>query len=294
MWTYLKILCFLVYASYCHAQSEGFLHILAEKYERPFTMLDLSPSISNISLDLADTYRSSVFIGLARNDYLVTENCLLINNLPSLTQLQKLLVQEHFDIVYVDEGLAKLNNRFEYLQIIAKIADHVILNLDSEFAKLIPEFLEEIKACPIGHTTDYSKKRTYLIRNALAKQIAPWPNNDKIEISSNFHYRVGAEGQSKKPWPEGISLFSFKLLDGILPNTDALAKQLQNSNWQQSLTLPYCVFLQGNQVHWHHANPSLRVWPEEGLNSCLIGIQVPQNQYESYCKDEFRRLLLPN
>ncbi|MCB1117635.1 MAG: hypothetical protein KDK50_03525 [Chlamydiia bacterium] len=257
-------------------------------------MLDLSPHVTDILLDLAELYPSSVFIGISKDNQKGLPNCLLISKQPNLSNLKKLCDAEHFDIVYIDGGLSEIANRFEYIKLIATIADHVVLTLDVDLAKLIPEFLLEINASLTNINSDQHKQQTYLIKNSDTRYITPFPNSNKIEISSNFHYKIGIVGQSPEPWPMGISLFSFKLLNGVLPNANALAEQLQTSDWQHKLTLPYCAFLQGNRVYWHSVSPYMHVWPKEGLTSCIKGIQVPHDQYESYCKDEFRRLLLPN
>ncbi|MCP5492325.1 MAG: hypothetical protein H7A40_04715 [Chlamydiales bacterium] len=257
-------------------------------------MLDLSPHITDVLLDLAALHPSSVFIGISRDNQDVLPNCLLINKQPNLSNLKKLYETDHFDIAYIGGGLTEITNRFEYIKLFAKIADHVVLTLDIDLVKLIPEFLSEINAFSTNINSDQNKQQTYLIKNKDTRNITPFPNSNKIEISSNFHYKIGIVGQSANPWPMGISLFSFKLLNGVVPNPDVLADQLQNSDWQQKLTLPYCAFLQGNQIYWHPVIPHMRVWPKEGLASCIKGMQIPQDQYESYCQNEFRRLLLPN
>ncbi len=261
---------------------------IQDKYHRKITIFDLSGKTQ-----LQDI--QAVLVCLLQPEDHLNSSVIQLKSRPSLKQISELSLHEHFDIVVLAGGIAKLANRFEYLAALCELGDYFVFEIENKMADQIPNFLNQISAEIVPVTKEKSSKyNCYVVRNRQPILLKGWITNTDFQLITSHHYRIVNKLNSTVNIPSGISLYAFRYLNGIFPSVNELKNSIKLSKYGGFVALPQNAFLQGDKVVWCKGPDNVRMLPEEGVTSILNGLHIDQmNEYHSYCVKEYKRLILP-
>jgi len=261
---------------------------IQEKYHRQVTIFDISDKTQ-----LQDA--QAVLVCLLQPINHLNSAVIQLKSRPSLKQISELSKHEHFDIVVLAGGIARLENRFEYLAALCKLGDYFIFEIENRIADKISNFLSQISAEIMPITKEkISEYSCYVVRNTQPILLKDWITNTDFQLLTSHHYRFVNKANCTINVPNGISLYAFRYLNGAFPTIDRIKNYIKLSKNNNLIAMPQNVFLQEDKVVWCMGVDQVRILPEEGLSSILNGLHIDQiSEYHNYCAKEYKRLILP-
>ncbi len=256
-----------------------------DKYQRPFTVLDIGASQGYYSFKTAYDYKDSVCVMIEGNNpayplvgtqleqlcHLNTSlnNVILLKRSIILKDLQRLSECEHFDVVLALNIIHWFPNEWQKIaDAIINMGDNIIIEVppqEKNFSKItydIEQYIISKGAMSIGvverHTTG-TPVNIYLIngkKEAISRKNWMTGYCNKHRIYSTFtekkHIKIG-EFDGKEiitDWLPGINLITFKMYSGAYPSKakiKSLIYDLMNSI-ENNDCLPNNMIIQGNKV----------------------------------------------
>lgn len=252
-----------------------------EKYQRPFTVLDLSETDSYFTLRILQDFPESVSIFVERaisplnkTAHPMTEhlkkfpfqfkNCIIAQKNITFSDIERLAKSDHFDVVLAMRYPKRLfftekKEAEHIIQTFSHMANDVFFEI-SEDQTLLQDSLEE-------HTSTESKEswdemslyhvyqdnpahlRKHYFRNSGIDCICHSSREEnlieKLGLSTTYTYNK----------PIGISLVTFKALHGTHPSLLFLEQELAKlEKDNKNLLFPHQVYVQGRKVTYLH-NP---------------------------------------
>lgn len=217
---------------------------LLDRYERPFTLLELDAENNACSLQIAANYDSVCVMAGESNQLLERckqsnlTNIVLLNTFFSPKQLQHLGDCEHFDVI-----LALIDTHFNWqsnFEAMKQLGDHLIVAVSFDNDALQKHILKEDGEL-LGDITSLCGKRMLIYHLALSNHTL----RRKTWLRSIMHkdniYCIESSFQCKKlikpvswpngaisitPWIAGINLCTFKMCNGTYPLSNQLQKSL--------------------------------------------------------------------
>ncbi len=239
-----------------------------QKYNRPFTVLDIGANLGYFSSRLASDFDcTSVMIEGAEvyqrallklvKQQECRENLILLGVGANLATLRELCKCEHFDVVLAMRVVHHFKENFhDVIDTIVSLGDFVFMELPTAgedevraSTRVKKELSDHSKA--LGNQT-YNKvgefsihvgsslSPMYLIENSQPKQIlSPFygsPRNTQHQIESTFENKKFFKKDSLKrgelvnEWVPGINLYTFHKLNGIFPDRKRIARKIKGYN----------------------------------------------------------------
>ncbi|NGX40002.1 MAG: hypothetical protein KR126chlam1_01342 [Chlamydiae bacterium] len=270
---------------------------LLDLFERPFTLLELNPKKTTNCAKIARDYRCA-YVSLGKQETLLplTGNLELADQLtilkadPTTDMLKNLGECEHFDIVLADSlSFPFLKANLKHL---LNLGDYLIFTVPSylnerafqrDFSALQEKNFLILYVDENGITPIYSKEQ-WAFEKSNGSELLCVVHAAKKELSRN-HYRsykireyvvessfeekILTKKERTSFWCPGINLCTFKMLEGVYPNTEQIREGLLATRYRDHPDVsPYNVVLYG-------AEPTLIDWkrprdpkfdPERGVN----------------------------
>lgn len=234
------------------------IQALLNRYQRPFTILDIDTHFGFYSLHAAHDY-NSVCVMMGHNEALLNTckthpeltNIILLNTTPTPETLQHLGQCEHFDVIFVLNSLHFSGSRSqEMIAAILSLGDYVIMEISSQ--------IHQIEECVCSHGGQIIDKisidqsagtwlyiiecsNKYLRRKTWLRSVM---TDNLYHIQSSFTHKH-LEKPSSWPhgalkttqWIPGINLCTFKMCHGIYPTSKQLKdclhriKDAEHTDW---------------------------------------------------------------
>lgn len=206
---------------------------LTQKYTRPITLLELSDNGSPSVNLLMKMYPDSVFVLLSpqnSSSFLKSSNFIHLKHNYSINDLIRLGESEHFDIVicYADSCF---KNKNEYIKALYNLGENIFVFTKKSCgleSYLINHNFNKISS--FKNLTLYfnAHKITFLKRNQWLEP--PSNRNCVRQIISAFDKKILHKNYGKNPvsstWLPGINLITFKMLNGQIPTSNILTKEI--------------------------------------------------------------------
>lgn len=258
---------------------------ILDKYERPFTVLDIGASQGYYSFKIAYDFNYSVCVMIEGDNtaypltgtqleqlcYLNTSlnNVILLKRSLALNDIQMLSECEHFDVVLALNIIHWFPSQWRQMaDTILNMGDNIIIETPPQEKKFsqrnydIEQYILSRGAEVIGtverHTTG-TPVNIYLIKankKFIARKNWFMKANNKHVIQSTFsekkQIKIGAYDGKEiiSDWLPGINLITFKMYSGTYPSKDALKSLIKSLMLTVSNNdcLPNNMIVQGNKV----------------------------------------------
>jgi hypothetical protein len=207
---------------------------ILNQYQRPITVLEISPIKGFFSFRIAEEYDSTCVMIEGQNAEELNELCLLADfkNIILLKkdltprQIERLSDCEHFDIVIVN---SLHDDFYKEVEQLLKLGDHLFIKIGNSNQELEDYLIEnkgEIVFC------DSSFKIFFFRRNKKRLRRTYWHRGisfaRKYFVESSFENKFFIKKRKKYVWQKGINLTTFKVLGGIYPSYDIIRTMIKN------------------------------------------------------------------
>lgn len=257
---------------------------ILDKYQRPFTMLDIGASQGYYSFRTAFNYNcvcvmiegNNRFYPLIGSQLLdlckantSLKNIILLNKQIVTSDLQRLSECEHFDVVLAMNIIHWFPEKWqEIIDSILDMGDNIIIELPPK--EQIPEIFEKIENylktknfSILGYAPRHSNPNlntTFYLIESYKKEIIrkTWISSrlckNIYEITSNFSEKylikhINNEQSVKAPWLTGINLLTFKMYNGAYPEKKELKEKLSSiADPSHNDWMINNMILQGNKI----------------------------------------------
>ena len=280
---------------------------LLNRYERPFTVLEVGSSESATCATVVSDYPSSVFVFYGTTErkkahYLRElsgkENVIWLNKTPSPKDLELFSLSEHVDVLIFNESIS--HKWKSYLNTCEKLAHTVIFVLSKDHSQgdinaghnffssseglldridredtvsYILESPPNFQICKSTMLHPVRKDRTYLIECDYTKKL--------------FHKVLDSKKRITTDWVQGINLVTFLMFNGNYPTRRNVVKYLPfNQNHKD--WMPNNMILKGASIslidHEEKAAPA-KVNHEKCVNLILkSNNKSPEQIRDLFCK----------
>lgn len=265
-----KILIWFFLYTTCFASSIEWNEIckIAQLYTRPITFLGIADG--GLVSSIASNYKG-VFVLIHPNEAKLSQpNLVHLRTRCSKEMLIHLGESEHFDLVFIKNHIG--NPDMNYAKALYHLGEHVIVSVDKRSKSLIPylhiQGFKEIKTDQRDFLLFFASHRiSYLKRT----QWLEFPNDQNYvrHIQSTYHEKIHHKNFGPLPstsvWQPGINLMTFKMLEGVYPDTAQLEKEIRDlysiphPDW-----MPNNIIVQGK---------NLKLIDFEGLNGLKKTVQ---------------------
>ncbi|MCX7915151.1 MAG: glycosyltransferase, partial [Verrucomicrobiae bacterium] len=225
-----------------------------QRYQRPFTILDLGANLAYFSIRLTEQFPHCTAVAcegiygdwtreiLAQND---NPRVILLHHTFRLDDLRALSEVEHFDVVLALSVVHHLDGSFaESLAVLRSLGDHLILELPTEADACGQPIVEEIRQASLpadaqllGHGRSHlggAPRPIYLLsqpKTQISKSYLGTPRTGlHVTIESDFR-RKQIRFHNKpehRDWLPGINLHTYLWFNGQYPRAGWIADQLQD------------------------------------------------------------------
>lgn len=214
----------------CTKESSQFDDV-ASKYSRDITVLDIGEAPVDLIHKNAANYPKSVFVVLGENQEKkeLPQNVIWLNHAPTLDDLQRLSLSEHFDVINLH---SKISDDFEQvISLCLHMSQHVIVNSAQ------PYVLENNKS-----TFAIIKRSLVHPRTILRKFAVHYDYYEKYLVKVRPPY-----ADQKSTWKPGINLMTYLSFNGSYPDRESV-----NANLPLDFThldwMPNNMVLQGEKI----------------------------------------------
>lgn len=290
-----------------HCQvSEKIIYELLDKYERPFTVLDIGASEGYFSIKIAGKYDCvcTMIEGDSKNQLpLVAQLNTNLNNLIVLEkqitaeELEKLCTCEHFDVVIAFNVLHHFKDKWKKAaKAILNLGDYIFIETPPSDCRvaankdIIPLINEYLKTRPegsiIGKTPRYGRegkhdanqKYSNIFQFSMHKNVLQKPTWDSYfnryyGIASNFKEKFLLKPREEKmyiPWIPGINLWTFKHLNGVFPQNDLIKKEIKRlSSYHHGDFFPWNMIVQGKTIELIDWDDNKDFPSDDGYEKCI-------------------------
>lgn len=257
MFIALKIIIAACIVGNMHAHYDSVKRLL-DRYQRPFTTIELNPQAQMISFSIAPAYDATcVMIDADSNDQLygrilqaywdkAADNCILLKRSLSLSELAMLRECEHPDVVFCWDAPAYLWTEFSRQW--ESAFDQILLMADHAFIE-IPEYYKYMGQDSPQLQVARRMEQLLNERRLGLQQGSLWyvENHTRVFLrkfwgasrvrSSVGKYKFFSDFTQKKlykrftdqwtEWHKGINLRTFKKLNGVWPTRDHIVDQIR-------------------------------------------------------------------
>jgi hypothetical protein len=256
----------------------------AQKYERPFTVLDIGANLGYFSIRLTEDFPNCTAIAIEGmyGDWLKTilqENAnnriILLQKTFTLENLKSLADVEHFDLVLAMSVIHHIKGGFsEVLKTIRSLGTMTIAEIATEDGACGQESVKTgfvpDDAEIIGHGKSHlhgPERPIFVLRDkkeTLAKSYlgTPRPNSHNLTIKSDLRTKKKLQRGQELDWHRGINLKTFLSFNGSFPSKEHIVEQLNKAKpniWHGDLTV-HNTILQGDAVQFID-------WFDPGVNN---------------------------
>lgn len=289
---------------------EPYIDDLLNKYERPFTVLDIGSSQGYFSIKIAINYPHAHCVmieGDATNK--LPQICELNSSLHNLVVLEKFITVEelrelgqceHFDVVLAFNVIHHFKGRWqEAIDALLTLGDNILIETppigchtaaNSSIIPLIVQYLDEhTPAQVIGKVPRYGRlglpgpdqKYANLYLAQMHKNVLPKSTWGTSHLRYYAIHSTFAEKTLFKPrinkiitWKPGINLWTFKYLNGVYPYRSHINQEIQRlAKLPHGDFVPWNMIVQGDHlelIDWDDNN-----FPE-GINNADLCWQLFQ------------------
>jgi 2-polyprenyl-3-methyl-5-hydroxy-6-metoxy-1,4-benzoquinol methylase len=291
----------------CESRFKLIEEFLLKKFKRQFTLIDLGAAQGYFSLNAAYKYNCCSVMVEGNNHYadflkyLCEQNDQVKSKILLHQQIDnnflKLMARgEHFDVVLALNIIHHLGQDWqECLEHILNLGEHIIIETPSGkdqgacgiFNREIEQYLNDIGAQIIGcfpkHTDSVNHGIMYYIHRkkntVMQKYLLDFywlgPKNSYI-IDSNLDYKKFTKFDNNqnlvvsRNWHPGINFVTFKIFNGIYPNTNWCESAINNvfDHFHQDF-MPWNLVLNGSNMYLIDGEEKTEVCAKFGLNVCL-------------------------
>ena len=233
---------------------------IAQKYQRPITVLDIGASQGYYSFRLAHDFKNSTCVMIEEDKYL-QRLCLLNTNLNNIIFLHKKITAaelkrlgecEHFDIVLALNIIHWSEEKWhEIADAIVSLGDRIIVEtppagdkaigapylgdiekyFENKGAKIILKNPRHTGTGLFANMYLLTQTKRYITRSSWLDTARPYAYKIHSTLKEKGLMRtiINQNGEKKIveiPWKCGINLLTFKMLNGIFPVTEILQKSL--------------------------------------------------------------------
>ena len=249
------------------------IKMLLDKYERPFTIVDIGVEDGSYLLNLAHEYRDSVCV-MIQDDVYSTEllhvcknhkhlrNVILLKKSIVLNDLTRLSECEHFDAILLFNFLKRFGNIWKpVLSSVFNMGDNIIIEINYNDALSIGSGEIESYLALHGATLVESNKDSglYMIKKKnVAIERVNWlfpkiTNKKSLVLQSGFKKKelIKTRSWEKKisEWIPGINLVTFKMYHGVYPNKCVIKNSIKkHKNLGHRDWTPANMIIQGDHV----------------------------------------------
>jgi hypothetical protein len=290
-----------------NVQINYFIEKIANKYTRPFSVLNLNPQ----KIKLQITHKHAFVNVLIENTEIKNgnhlqekydiNNTILLRKKLSTYDLHILNQCEYFDITIAIDFIEHFKNWRETLKNTTKIGDDLIFDIPSKRLDIIKHILtlKNISVLTTYYKDNIDSDEYILFwihnpKNRLSRDNAIFFQNKKFKVYSDYNEKYLLKSDKYKvPWQPGINLITYKYFNGIYPPIETIEKLIINSNWhEQRDPLFWNIILQGNKITWIDNDPHLPYLfhPTKALRFCLEGLDLLRDDFIDYCKNRKKYL----
>lgn len=281
---------------------------ILDKYQRPFTVLDIGASEGYFSLRIASEYECTCVLLEGDNTLLLPKICQLNNNLKNVVVLEKFITPEdlqelgkceHFDLVIAFNVVHQLKERWkETVDALLTLGDNILIETpppgchtaaNSANLPLIEDYLAQT---PHGNVVaqvprygrpglpspDQKYSNVYLFemnKNVIEKPTWGSPNIRFYPIKSTIEEKSFYKARIDKTieWKPGINLWTFKNLNGVYPALEVIKEEINRlATFPHGDFVPWNMVIQGN-------NLELIDWDDNNLPENKHNAQVCWEQF---------------
>jgi len=247
---------------------------ILDTYQRPITVIDLNPQYGYFSFKIAQDYRATCVM-VSPEPYL-KQLCALNSDINTILLLQKdincaelkrLGECEHFDVVLAFDYINWFTPQWqETVDAIFSLGQTIVIETPftthdtwaQSHNQLINQYLTE-KGAQHVHTTKLMEQELSANIYVVTQDKKSLTRTHWTRAHKTQEYRIESSYQekflckyplwNKSPWHKGINLLTFKMLNGVYPTQETIAKQIHNLDAQQHNDLNISnVIIQGNTL----------------------------------------------
>ncbi len=219
---------------------------LLDKYQRPFTVLELTTQPQALSFSIAHDYDAVCVVAAPDDANILLEQCHLCDTYGNIILLKKKFSLKdigtvknynHFDVVLIWDIHSLLEKKRLWLKNIKKIVklgDHIIIEIPSlienSLIRIIKPYLRRTRFTQKGSTFTTLAKHTYSVGTIFqfTHKIQHLNNIPRYQIISSFEEKKFLKQNTiLTNWEPGINLQTFKVLNGIYPEKKIIRKLLE-------------------------------------------------------------------
>ena len=269
----------------------------AEKFNRPFTVLDIGANLGYFSIRLTEDFPECTVVAIEGiyNSWLrevltanQSDRIIALNKVFSLADLKKLSAVEHFDMVlamsvmhHIDGGFSNVMETVRSLgevKVIEIATEDRACGQDSVKSGFIPDDAELLgegvshlngPARPIFKLYDKKTKLESVYIDVPSTK-ANW--ND-ISIVSNYNAKQLIKNEVATEWVRGINLKTYDYFKGSYPSRNDVASMIEHNkpNRKHGDLKIHNIILQGDAVHYiDFMDESCEVFNDEQLLTEVI------------------------
>jgi len=230
------------------AQRYAFIKALLSRFDRPITVLDIGAAYGYFSFRIAHDFDATCLMisdpKLERMS--LAQLCALNNSLDKVSciakrinakELEQLSQREHFDVVLALNVIHHFpkNQWKRAARAIVNLGNYVVIETPPEGDRTLGrEFLGDIMK---------------FVESKRHAKIAKIPRHTSPDKHATM-YVVKGENSSKKfvSLPQGVSLTTFKLLNGVYPTSQMIKKSLAQLKENNYSFLSQDLFVQGKHI----------------------------------------------
>lgn len=285
---------------------------IADKYKRPFTVLDIGASEGYFSIKMAQEYKDKATCVMIEGDktLLLPEICNINKGLNNLVVLEKFITPldlkelgecEHFDIVLAFNVIHQMKEAWkETLDYLLTLGDYIFIETppigchtaaNKDLLPLIEDYLSKHKngrvvgrvpryGRPGLDTPDQKYSNVYLFqmnKNVLTKPTWGSPNKRFYPVISTFNEKAIYKPRINKiiPWISGINVWTFKNMNGTYPFKTTMHEEIKRlSALPHTDFLPWNIIVQGNHLE-------LIDWDDNNAPGAMHNADACIAQYEA-------------
>ena len=220
---------------------------LLDKYQRPFTVLEITTQPQALSFSIAHDYDAVCVVAASDDDNALLEQCHLCDTRGNILLLKielspgniwELKRYSHFDVVLIWDiwGLLKKNMLWlKNIKNIFKLGDHIILetpnSVEDSWLKKIKRYLRRIRIIKKDPTLitffkEITRKKETILQ--FFHKVQHLADNSRYKIISSFEEKKFLKRNTiLTDWNPGINLQTFQLFNGVYPEKKVIRKLLE-------------------------------------------------------------------